>query len=80
MVLANLLFGFPILSAQNTTDWSRPADNYLKSDTMIARHNADNVFMVGYRYAFGSSRDRHFAVVFLKYDGEVYVTCKGGPL
>jgi len=118
LVLANLLFGFTILSAQYTTDWIRPADNYLKSGTMIARDNADNaivtgyiqsqniytrkydkfgnflwektsasgiksnyekpiwvntdinnnIFVVGYRYAFSSSRDRPNAVIVLKYD------------
>lgn len=34
--------------AQYTTDWIRPADNYLKSGTMIARDNADNVIVTGY--------------------------------
>jgi hypothetical protein len=116
--LITLLMGFSILSAQYSTDWIRPADNYQKSGTMIARDNADNVivtgyiqsqniytrkydkfgnflwekistsgiqsnyekpvwvntdnnkniFVVGYRYVFSSSRDRPNAVVILKYD------------
>lgn len=106
------------LLAQYSTDWIRPADNYQKSGTMIARDNADNVivtgyiqsqniytrkydkfgnflwektsssgiqsnyekpvwvntdnnkniFVVGYRYVFSSSRDRPNAIVVLKYD------------
>jgi hypothetical protein len=106
------------LFAQYSTDWIRPADNYLKSGVMIARDNADNVivtgyiqsqniytrkydkfgnfqweqtsssgiqsnyekpmwvntdvnnnvFVVGYRYSFSSSRDRPNAVVVLKYN------------
>ena len=40
--------GFSILSAQYTTDWIRPADNYLKSGTMIALDNSDNVIVTGY--------------------------------
>jgi len=34
--------------AQYSTDWIRPADNYLKTGTMIARDNADNVIVTGY--------------------------------
>jgi hypothetical protein len=34
--------------AQYSTDWIRPADNYLKSGTMIARDIADNVIVTGY--------------------------------
>jgi hypothetical protein len=118
LLLTNLLMGFAILSAQYTTDWIRPADNYLKSGAMIARDNSDNVivtgyiqsqniytrkydkfgnflwektstsgiqsnyekpiwvntdvsnnvFVVGYRYAFSSSRDRPNAIVVLKYN------------
>ena len=104
--------------AQYSTDWIRPADNYLKTGRMIARDNLDNllvtgyiqsqniytrkydkfgnllwekistsgiqsnyekpvwintdknnnVFVVGYRYAFSSSRDYPGAVVILKYN------------
>jgi hypothetical protein len=36
------------LFAQYSTDWIRPADNYLKSGSMIARNNADNVIVTGY--------------------------------
>jgi hypothetical protein len=36
------------IDAQYSTDWIRPADNYLKSGTMIARDNADNVIVTGY--------------------------------
>ena len=106
------------LFAQYSTDWIRPADNYLKTGVMIARDNSDNVivtgyiqsqniytrkydkfgnflwektstsgihsnyekpiwvntdinnnvFVVGYRYVFSSSRDRPNAIVVLKYN------------
>src|SRR5678816_3462467 len=36
------------LFAQYSTDWIRPADNYLKTGTMIARDKADNVIVTGY--------------------------------
>jgi hypothetical protein len=36
------------LVAQYSTDWIKPADNYLKSGTMIARDIADNVIVTGY--------------------------------
>lgn len=34
--------------AQYTTDWIRPADNYQKTGTMVARDSLDNVFVTGY--------------------------------
>src|SRR6476659_7685712 len=36
------------LLAQYSTDWIRPADNYLKTGVMIARDNSDNVIVIGY--------------------------------
>ena len=36
------------LFAQYSTDWIRPADNYLKSGSMTARDNADNLIVTGY--------------------------------
>ncbi|MGZ5191543.1 MAG: fibronectin type III domain-containing protein, partial [Flavisolibacter sp.] len=106
------------LFAQYSTDWIRPADNYLKTGVMIARDisdnvivtgyiqsqniytrkydkfgnflwertstsgihsnyekpiwvntdNNNNVFVVGYRYVYSSSRDRPNAIVVLKYN------------
>jgi hypothetical protein len=48
-----LLLGFQLmvsylLFAQYTTDWIRPADNYLKTGTMIVRDLQDNVMVTGY--------------------------------
>lgn len=43
LLLLILLICFSVTSAQYTTDWIRPADNYLKSGNMIARDVADNV-------------------------------------
>src|SRR6185295_17463902 len=34
--------------ASYSTDWIRPAGNYLKSGTMIARDKSDNVIVTGY--------------------------------
>ena len=48
LLFLHLLLCFTFLSAQYSTDWIRPADNYLKSGTMIARDNADNVIVTGY--------------------------------
>src|SRR6187551_1292119 len=47
------LIAFTVLSsvfacANYSTDWIKPADNYLKSGTMIARDNADNLIVTGY--------------------------------
>ena len=119
----NILTAFILLAsanllAQYSTDWIRPADNYLKTGVMIARDISDNVivtgyiqsqniytrkydkfgnlmwektstsgihsnyekpiwvntdinnnvFVVGYRYVFSSSRDRPNAIVVLKYN------------
>jgi hypothetical protein len=36
------------LAAQYITDWIRPADNYLKTGTMIARDNTDNLIVTCY--------------------------------
>ncbi|MGZ5191848.1 MAG: hypothetical protein ACXWCZ_12615, partial [Flavisolibacter sp.] len=112
-----LLFSANVF-AQYSTDWIRPADNYLKTGVMIARDISDNVivtgyiqsqniytrkydkfgnfmwertstsgihsnyekpvwvntdsnnnvFVVGYRYVYSSSRDRPSAIVVLKYN------------
>jgi hypothetical protein len=43
-----LLVVFVGINAQYSTDWIRPADNYLKSGTMIARDISDNVIVTGY--------------------------------
>ena len=34
--------------AQYTTDWIRPADNYIKNGAFIARDSLDNVIVTGY--------------------------------
>ena len=36
------------LFASYSTDWIKPADNYLKSGSMIARDKSDNVIVTGY--------------------------------
>lgn len=116
-ILGYCLLVSSCLFAQYSTDWVRPADNYLKTGAMIARDNLDNVvvtgyiqnqniytrkydkqgnflwertdssgihsnyekplwvntdnsnniFVAGYRYALGSSREYPVAVVVLKY-------------
>ncbi len=48
LILLALLAVAVGVDAQYSTDWIRPADNYLKSGTMIARDNADNVIVTGY--------------------------------
>jgi hypothetical protein len=48
LLLVTLLIGSTFAFAQYTTDWIRPADNTLKSGTMIARDNSDNVIVTGY--------------------------------
>ncbi|MFZ4707469.1 MAG: GEVED domain-containing protein [Bacteroidales bacterium] len=118
IILLNLFVGTISLNAQYSTDWIRPADNYQKTGSMIARDNSDNVivtgyiqsqniytrkydkfgnllwektstsgiqsnyekplwvntdlnnnvFVVGYRYTFSSSRDYPSAIVVLKYN------------
>jgi len=47
-LLAYLLMVSGNLLAQYSTDWIRPADNYLKTGTMIARDSLDNLFVTGY--------------------------------
>jgi hypothetical protein len=48
LFLSGLLVSSTALFAQYSTDWMRAADNYLKSGTMIARDNSDNVVVTGY--------------------------------
>lgn len=46
LILAILSAGH--LMASYSTDWIKPADNYLKSGSVIARDKADNVIVAGY--------------------------------
>ncbi|MBK9226582.1 MAG: hypothetical protein IPL67_05900 [Ignavibacteria bacterium] len=48
VILGFCLLASSCLFAQYTTDWVRPADNYLKTGAMIARDNLDNVVVTGY--------------------------------
>lgn len=47
-ILVFTLFISTDLFAQYSTDWIRPADNYLKTGSMIARDLSDNVIVTGY--------------------------------
>lgn len=46
--LACILMASTSLFASYSTDWIKPAGNYLKSGSMIARDKADNVIVTGY--------------------------------
>ncbi len=53
MKKSNKLIGFLLMISSNlfasySTDWIRPADNYQKSGTMIARDKSDNLIVTGY--------------------------------
>src|SRR6476620_3042737 len=48
-----ILIGYLVMVSVNlfanySTDWIKPADNYLKSGSMIVRDNADNLIVTGY--------------------------------
>ncbi|HKR04562.1 MAG TPA: hypothetical protein VJY62_07985, partial [Bacteroidia bacterium] len=48
LILCSLLLISVNLFASYSTDWIKPADNYLKSGSMIARDKSDNVIVTGY--------------------------------
>ena len=47
LIVFSLLFSLNSF-AQYTTDWVRPADNYMKNGVFIARDSLDNVIVTGY--------------------------------
>ena len=47
-ILSGILLIATQLMASYSTDWIKPADNYLKSGSIIARDKADNVIVAGY--------------------------------